>query len=306
MLRVIRHLHIDVSNDCLRRLWLGRVRILRTFGTLRALRARKRLGRRECSRDGNGHWDVVLNNLRWCCGNVVWHVDHRRLRRRRGRSWLQPPDRPMLLGGQVEGRLAGLLYNRWDNLSWVDVRDVFVIGRDIAPTEVSLIDECDGRLVDFSREYLYVNFLLDLWKLLLDLDEWEVIELHSWLVSINKDIDSIDGVFMHFLHDSFSHYLVSSFLATNDFLNLLSHEFVVKKVFLLLLLLDNLFFALNFVIFGKSCVVSVLGIDSLVLDSESLSSMLRITLLLELLELLRAFSKRVHYLLTSFIGEEVD
>ena len=73
-----------------------------------------------------------------------------------------------------------------------------------------------------------------------------------------------------------------------------------------MLLLDNLFFALNFVIFGKSCVVGVLGIDSLVLDSESLSSMLRITLLLELLELLRAFSKRVHYFLTGFIGEEVD
>ena len=47
MLRVIRHLHIDVSNDCLRRLWLGRVRILRTFGALRALRTRKRFGRRE-------------------------------------------------------------------------------------------------------------------------------------------------------------------------------------------------------------------------------------------------------------------
>ena len=278
MRRVIRHLHIDVSNDCLRRLWLGRVRILRTFGALRALRTRKRFGRRECSRDGNRHWDVVLNNLRWCCGNVVWHVNHRRLRRRRGRSWLQPPDRPMLLGGQVEGGLAGLLYNRWDDLPWVHVRDVFVIGRDIAPTEVCLIDECYGRLVDFSREDLYVNFLLDLWQFLLDLDEWEVIELHSWLVCINKDIDSIDGVFMHFLHDSFSQDLISSFLTTNDFLNLLSHKFVVKKVFFLLFFLDNIIFALNFVIFGKSCVVSILSIDGFVLDSESLSSMLRITL----------------------------
>ena len=73
-----------------------------------------------------------------------------------------------------------------------------------------------------------------------------------------------------------------------------------------MLLLDNLFFALNFVIFGKSCVVSVLSIDSLVLDSESLSSMLCITLLLELLKLLRAFSKCVHYFLTGFVGEKVD
>ena len=184
----------------------------------------------------------------------------------------------MLLGGQVEGGLAGLLYNRWDDLPWVHVRDVFVIGRDIAPTEVRLIDKCDGRLVDFSREHFYVDFLLDLWKLLLDLDEWEVIELHSWLVCINKDIDSIDGVFMHFLHDSFSQDLISSFLTTNDFLNLLSHKFVVKKVFFLLFFLNYIIFALNFVIFGKSCVVSILSIDGLVLDSESLSSMLRITL----------------------------
>ena len=228
MLGVIRHLHIDVSNDCLRRLWLGRVRILRTLGALRAAWAGKRWWRRECSRDSNGHWDVVLDNLRWCCWNVVWHVNHRRLRRRRGRGWLQSPDRPMLGCGQVEGRLAGLFYNRWDDLSWIDIRDVFVIGRDITPAKVSLIDECDGGLVHFSREHFYVDFLLMFRKSLLDLDEWEVIELHGWLVAINKNIDSIDGVFMHFLHDSFSHYLISSFLATNDFFNLLSHEFVVQ------------------------------------------------------------------------------
>ena len=184
----------------------------------------------------------------------------------------------MLRGGQVKCGLAGLLNNRWDDLSWVDVRDVFVIGRDISPTEVRLINECDGGFVDFSREYFYINFLLVLRKNLLDLDKWIVVKLHGWLVVINKNIDSIDGVFMHFLHDSFSQDLISSFLTTNDFLNLLSHKFVVKKVFFLLFFLNYIIFALNFVIFGKSCVVSILSIDSFVLDSESLSSMLRITL----------------------------
>ena len=227
MLRVIRHLHIDVSNDCLRRLWLGRVRILRTLGALRAAWAGKRFRRRECSRDGNGHWDVVLNNFRWCCRNVVRHINHGRLRRRRGRSWLQPSNRPMLIGGQVEGRLAGLFDNRRDNLSWIDVRDIFVIRRDITPAKVRLIDKCDGGLVNFSWEHFYINFLLVFRKSLLDLDKWEVIKLHGWLVAINKNIDSIDGVFMHFLHNSFSHDLICSFLATDYFFNLLSHEFVV-------------------------------------------------------------------------------
>ena len=133
----------------------------------------------------------------------------------------------MLIGGQVEGGLAGLLNNRWDDLSWIDVRDVFIVRRDITPAEVRLIDECDSGLVDLSWEHFYVNFLLVFRKCLLDLDEWEVIKLHGWLIAINKNIDSIDGVFMHFLHDSFSHDLISSFLTTYYFLNLLPHKFVV-------------------------------------------------------------------------------
>ena len=52
--------------------------------------------------------------------------------------------------------------------------------------------------------------------------------------------------------------------------------------------------------------IGVLGIDGFVLNSESLSSMLPVTLFLELLELLRAFCKSIHHFLTSFIGEKVD
>ena len=50
----------------------------------------------------------------------------------------------------------------------------------------------------------------------------------------------------------------------------------------------------------------ILSIDSFVLDLESLSSMLPVTLLLELLKLFRAFCECIHNFLTGFISEEVD
>ena len=212
----------------------------------------------------------------------------------------------MLRSGEVEGGLAGLLNDGWDDLSRVYVRDIFVIRGDIAPAEVRLVDECDGGLVDLSREHLHVDFLLVLRNSLLNLNEWEVIKLHGWLVLINKDIDSIDGVFMHFLHYSLSHDLISSFLATHYFFDLLPHKFVVEQVFLFLLLPDERLFALDLIISAQSCVVGVFSIDSLVLDPEALSSMLCVSLLLKLLELFRAFRQRVHHFLTGLVGEEVD
>ena len=52
--------------------------------------------------------------------------------------------------------------------------------------------------------------------------------------------------------------------------------------------------------------IGILSIDSFVLDPESLSSMLPVTLLLELLKLFGAFCKSIHNFLTGFISEEVN
>ena len=141
--------------------------------------------------------------------------------------------------------------------------------------------------MDIPRENFKINLFVEDWLGFFDFNIVKVIEFHRWLI-VDKNIDSILSILMHFLNNHFFEYVFRCFSIAGDFLNLVQHILIVIQLIHVLLGLNYGQILLSFLQLDLGLMKRILCIDGFILNLASDVAMALLALPFDLIEVLGA------------------